>query len=306
MAITAFGAFSQVTADQIAAQIAQDTQDIDLYVNPQLGSDQNPGTDAAAPRATMAGLNGLLVAGMKIGVLGVLTEEWSTPHVNDISIVGLANWPRQATTSGVPNGGGSTWLSPSGGTGALLSPNGQGWTVSNLYFNNSATAAPCVSLTTEGDPPVDADSSHFQALGCVFTGADDGILCTGGLSFVNLVGNVFFNFAGTGDTAINSATGLGIGTNWGYRIIGNYFYNNVNHIVVPLHNAIITGNTVMVHGLSVTSTKGFDFTNGSGNTVMGNFIEDNLSGAVAAWTGGTNDGWCNFYSDDGVGSGVPA
>lgn len=301
------GAFTRQTRDTINGNFAALSQP-DIWVRPQDGDNASADGSYARPYASMAGAFGspLFKPGVVIGLQGVLLEEATTPIVNDITIVGIANQPRQATTSSVPNGGGATWLSPSGGTGTLLKVRGQAWTVQGIYFNNSATAAPCVDLLLEGDPPTSADAGHARLIDCVFTGADDGVTVTGGTSFVSIINCVFFNFTGTGDTAIKAVAGLGIGTNWGYLIEGCRFYNNANHLVAPLHNATLVGNTFTVHGLNTTTSAAVNFTNGSGNVVMGNYLGDAATGATATWTGGTNDTWCNFTSDDGVASGVPS
>lgn len=302
-----YGVFTRSTHDALRAELGSPLEQVTpaIYVNSYIGNDSFVGSSADKPLRTIGQAVSQADDGTTIGLFGVFTEEVTTPlGLNDVTLVGMGNQPRQATTSGVPNGGGATWLSPTSGTAALLTIRGQGWRVQNIYLNNSATAAPCIDVLNAGDPPAAASGEHTQILGCVFTGADDGVKLSDGANFITIDGCRFFNFTGSGDTAILAVTG--VGTNWGYRLVNNVFYNNVNHLVGPLVNAQITGNTVTVHGSTVTSTIGFDLTGGSGNTVMGNWIEDNVTGAVAAWTGGTNDGWCNFYSDDGVTSGVPS
>src|SRR3990172_13136592 len=44
---------------------------------------------------------------------GVLLEQATAPQdIFDVTIVGAANRPRQATDGGVPTGGGASWLAP--------------------------------------------------------------------------------------------------------------------------------------------------------------------------------------------------
>lgn len=305
--ISGGGAFTKKNITDINNNFAAVTEP-DLWVRPQYGTNASADGSYSKPFATVgAALSSQrCVPGIVIGLLGVTTEEVTGPIINDITIVGMANRPRQATTSGTPNGGGATWLS-SAGTAACLQIRGQGWTVQNIYFNQSGSAVPCIDILTAGDPPTAADGAHVRLVDCVFTGADDGVTITGGTNFVNIEGCVFFNFTGSGDTAIKAVAGLGIGTNMGYRFIGNQFYNNVNHIVVPCNLGYFSGNSIMVEGTTVaTTTTAISFSGGTTNVVMGNFLGDALTGAAATWTGGTNDKWCNFTSDDGVGSGVPS
>lgn len=310
MPITSFGAFTAEAAAQLTAQVQQDVSGVDFFVDPQHGTDANSGTSAGSPRATMSGLAGFLEPGVKVGLSGVLTEEYTGPKVNDITIVGMANRPRQATTGGVPNGGGSTWLTPSGGSGILLKIRGQGWVVQNIYFNNSASQ-PCIQILTDGagDPPVDADGAHAQILGNIFTGADAGIQVSGGTNFVTIAGNTFFNFTGTGDTGIESVTGAGVGTLWGWNLIGNAFYNNVNHVILPLTNATIRDNNFIIvgGGSAVTSTIALSLTGGAKNSVFNNMFNRpvNTSPNATLFVGGTSDVWSNNYGSDAIFFGVP-
>src|SRR5262245_13328231 len=121
--ITGGGAFTSQNIRDINSNFAV-VSNPDLWVRPQ-----NTASNAAAngtydrPFASFTAAGPSMRPGMTVGLLGVTLEEFSSPRVNDITIVGMGNLPRQATTSGVANGGGSTWLSPSGGTGALLQPN---------------------------------------------------------------------------------------------------------------------------------------------------------------------------------------
>jgi hypothetical protein len=280
----------------------------DIWVRPQYGNDSTGDGSYAKPFATMSGTARVLAAGMVVGIEGVLFEEYTGPIIGDVTLLGMANQPRQATTSGAPNGGGATWLSPSGGTGNLLTIQGQGWRVENVFFNNTATGSTTadVVLSRAGDPPTAADASHAAFVGCKFTGGNYGIRDDGGAGFVLIDGCTFFNFVGSGDTAIKStSTSQANPLQWHVR--NSYFFNNVNHIVTPLVGATLTGNTIMVKGSTVaTTTTAVDFTGGSSNVVMANNLGDNASGAAATWTGGTNDMWCNLTADDGMASGVPA
>jgi len=294
------GAFTRQNIQTINSNFSALTEP-DVWVRPQvatgntgngnpnnypLGSYQNP-------YATMAGLSAILVPGMVIGLEGVLLEEYSSPRVNDVTIRGMAGLPRQATTSGTPNGGGATWLSPSGGTGALLQPNGQGWTIENIFFNNSATAAGCIKLVNAGDPPTSNCSEKTTVRNCILTGTDDGIAATDLPNNVLIEGCTFFGFSGAGDLAISSATGAGTGTlnNW---VIRNCIFNgNANHITAPFTSSEITGCKFSYIYGSVTSTTQVLLSGGSNNSVHDNAFDIPASTNLISgmFSGGTNDRW---------------
>lgn len=302
--VSQVGSFTKQSRDIINANFAALVLP-DLWVRPQtVGAiNTNPGT-YEKPFATMQGAltSSLLRPGMTVGLQGVITEEVSTARVNDIHVIGMANLPRQATTSAVPNGGGATWLSPSGGTGALLQPNGQGWTIENIFFNNSATAAPCIKLVNAGDPPTSNCSEKTTIRNCILTGTDDGI------SALDLPNNILiqacrlFGFSGSGDLAISSATGAGTGTLNGWVIEDCDFLGNAGHITAPFTSATIRNcHFSYIYG-SVTSTTQVVLTSGSNNSVYNNQFDVPMSqnGLTAMFGGGTNDRW----ADNSMGSAV--
>ncbi len=278
----------------------------DIWVRPQYGSNATADGSYDKPFATMAGCARMLRPGLVIGLQGVLFEEYTAPlGVNNVTIVGQSVVPRQATTSGVANGGGATWLSPSGGTSWLIRIRAQGWTLRNIYFNNSATAAPCISILTDGagDPPVDADGAHLLIDNCILTGTDDGINVNGGTNFVRITNSTLFGFSGSGDLAISSTTGAGVGTLLDWRIENCKFFNNAGNITAPLSHATIKG-CVIENG----TASNINLTGGTAP----NFVQQNVFNIAAAdfdpaggTTGVTGDAWSNYLTD-AVETGLPA
>ena len=303
--VTGGGAFTRQNIAQINANFAAISQP-DLWVRPQNGNDANPGT-YESPLATFSGTSKYLKPGMVIGLLGTAFECWAPPAVNDITIVGMANQPRQATDSGIPNGGGSTWLNAThtgtptaspllkiGGAETELKVS-QGWTLRNIYMNNNATGSTtsCVELM-RGDgagTDVGRDASHFAAYGCKFTGANFGIRDSGGASFVRLEDCEFFNFAGAGDTAIKEGTDTDVALPLQWVVLNNRFWNNTVHMTVPLSSAVIQGNSFGYIGSSITTTTQMTLTSGKNNSIHGNFFEVPYStnGITAMFALGTND-----------------
>lgn len=278
----------------------------DFYVDGTYGFDGNPGTSPGLAFRTFTPLSYQLPLWRKnnnynqlitVAFSGVVSQQWTAPKVNDVSIVGAAGLPRQATTSSVPNGSGATWLSPTNlsNTAALIVVQGQGWTLDNIFFNNAATTAPCVQVLTDGtgDPPVDADGAHFLLKNCILTGTDDGFQASGGTNWVTLDRNTFFGFSGAGDLAISNTAGAGIGTLVFWKITNNSFLGNTGHITAPLSGAEIANNRFSYIFNGTTSTTQVVLTSGKDNSVHHNHfdIPYNTNGISAMFALGTNDRW---------------
>jgi hypothetical protein len=294
--IVGTGSFDAAAAGAINSNFSN-LVGFDLWVRPQAVSGLGQDGSYARPFQSFAAAGGALQAGMRIGFQGVTKENWSTPVVNDITIVGVADQPRQATDDGVANGGGATWLNPATVASPLVDLAGntsnaptQAWRFENIFFNNAGNAA-CVRLQRL---ITGSDSSHASFYNCSFTGADSGIQ-TGEIIFLTVVGCRFFDFIGTTDTGIEASIAGGIANPpyLGWVIQNNVFTNNVNHIVGALRNATIKGR-------SVTTTLQLDLTNGINNIVMGNYF-----GVGHAETGSagmflpqnTLNSWLNYYRD---------
>ena len=112
--VTGGGVFSKKNIADINNNFAALTQP-NIWVRPQYGNNSTADGTYAKPYATIGGAlsSPLCVPGVVIGLLGVTKEEVTGPIVNDITILGMGNQPRQATTSGIANGGGATWMSSS-------------------------------------------------------------------------------------------------------------------------------------------------------------------------------------------------
>lgn len=300
------GAFTRQNINTINSNFAA-LSEPDFWVRPQVGSNNGNGTSYPLgsfqnPYADMTGFAGLLIPGMVIGLEGVLLQEYSSPIVSDVTIRGMGNQPRQATTSGTPNGGGATWLSPSGGTGALLQPNGQAWRVDNVFMNNSATGAGCIKLVNAGDPPASNCSEKFWLSNCILTGSDDGIAAVDLPNNVRIQSSIFFGFSGSGDLAISSATGVGTGTLQNWTIEDCDFLGNAGHITAPFTSARIRRNNFSYIYGAVTSTTQILLAGGSNNDVYDNrfAIPSTTNGISAMFSGGTNDRWGPNVTPDAV------
>lgn len=295
------GSFTATDQAQINQSFSQ--LQADFYVDAQNGFDGNPGTSQGLAFRTPGPLTYAMTQArlqsqkpLTVAIDGVLTYEWTAPIINDVTLIGAANKARQATTSGVPNGGGATWLSPTSGTGSLLTIQGQAWDVKNFYFNNTATgtSTACIKLVGGGDPPLTADSGHTRILNCVITGEANGIMWSGGPGFITVDGCKLFYFDSSGDKAINSEAGSpGGGTGWGARITNNVFTANLTHISAPAYGWEIANNRFSYIDVGVTTTTQISLSTGSNNSVHNNYFDlpYSTNGISAMFVLGTNDRW---------------
>lgn len=296
--VTGGGTFSRLNVSQLNSNFSA-LANPDMWVRPQnTNPTAAPDGTYEKPYASMTAVAPYLQPGMVVGVLGVLRDEFVAPlGLNDITIRGMGNKPRQATTSGVANGGGATWLSPSAGATSTTTPlcnlRAQAWTLENLFMNNSATNAPAVLLTVTGggDPPTEPDASHATIDGCWITGAKYGISSTGLPNFVTVKNNVLFGFGDSGDTAIAYAVGSGSKTLYGWQINNNEFWGNSRHIQAGFSGASIHDNHLTYINGGVTTAIFYDATGGQDNAVFDNTFDVNSgnAGIAAMFVLGTND-----------------
>lgn len=236
---------------------------------------------------------------------GVLREQALAPLGKfDVVIMGAANQPRQATNSGIPTGGGATWLAPTSpvATTPLLELREQAWSLQNIFFSGPSDDA-CVKLHCE-ETATYPDASHLQVLGCRFGGGLIGIEDFGGASNLLIDGCSFEDLAGSGGGAI-------VVTNQGIRIPSRWQVQNnrilpcVNGIVGAFVDCRFINNSI---SKSTTTTMNL----ASGNTGLRNFIVMNYFNIAAAdfdpaggVTGNATDTWINYLQDT-LEFGVPA
>ena len=233
---------------------------------------------------------------------GVLREQAVTPaSIYDVTIIGAANSPRQATSSGTPTGGGACWLAPSSGAVAatpLLEIACSGWNVINVEFTPHTSSAG-IRLTRSAS--VDAtDASHFNIVDCFF-GANGGsgqigIEDNGGSSF-GLIAGCRFQSLTTGIKGISTASN--VPQMW--RITNNRFNGNTNAIGMSLNDGLVDHNFIRqtandtnfkVNLIAVSAQ-------GANNQVIRNVFPDAAANVTIAkgYKPGTGDVWRNWVTD---------
>ncbi len=225
---------------------------------------------------------------------GVLREQALAPlGVFDVSIVGAANTPRQATNSGVPTGGGAYWTYPTSGSvaaTALLTLREQGWSISNICFT-PYTSSPCIE-GIRAESATYPDPSHLSIDGCLFVNGTTGIgfQDSGGLYNVRITNSRFQALT----TAIKGVAGAGIADPLMHYYANNYFCQNTNDIVIGCSYGRIQNNT-----FKLTTTQKVDLTAGGHEIVTLNFFDDDNADIDPAhgYTGSATGTWSNYTKD---------
>jgi hypothetical protein len=236
---------------------------------------------------------------------GVLREQAVAPlGVFDVYVVGAANRPRQATSGGVPTGGGASWLAPTSpvATTPLIELREQGWMFENIQFAGPSDDA-CIKMHRE-ETATYPDASHLTLRGCRFTGGLIGLEDYGGASNVLIEGCSFEDLAGVGGGAIVVTNqGIAIPSRWMFQ--RNRILPSVNGIVGAFVDSQFLYNVI---AKSTTTTLNL----ASGNTGLRNFIMWNHFNIAAAdfdpaggVTGNATDTWVNWLADV-LEFGVPA
>lgn len=273
-----------------------------LYVNGNSGNDGNSGLSPTLPFLTMAKAFSILAHHDIIVFTGVIREQLTAPQgVFDVTIIGGANRPRQATDSGVATGGGSSWLAPSSPTATtpLLKLREQGWMLMNFQMAPVAASA-CVRLA-RAETAALKDASHAAFYNMYFVGGGltgIGIEDVGGCGFVVVEGCRFQSIA---DTAIKGIS-TGIAVPQGWRIENNKFQSNLNDIKMSLNTSEILSNRFLTVGSGATnkviSTTAVS-AQGGNNHVLRNFF-NNAEAEIApgnGFTGAATDLWLNYVRD---------
>jgi hypothetical protein len=233
-------------------------------------------------------------------VSGVVREQVVTPAgVFDVTIRGAGNRPRQATSGGVPTGGGATWMPPASGaaaTTALLKIIEQGWVVENIQFVPH-TSSSGVTIQRENSTP-EKDGSHATIRGCRFVIGDgttpNGILFLDGGYNCVIEGNEFEGLTGT--AILSSGTGVSVPLN--NKILGNRFITCTHCIAISSVKGLVQGNIFDVAADNTNNKVNLVSVSaqGSGNRVLDNHFADAVANVTIAkgYKPGTSDVWRNW------------
>jgi hypothetical protein len=262
-------------------------------------SDGNTGQSPEEPFTTMSAAFNAVNSGDVITFIGNIREQLDTPEgIFDVTVIGGSNSPRNAdaftsATTGDTGRTRASWVAPASPTAStpLCRVLQQGWRFQNFLFGAAPAATASVVLYRDGGSgDEERDSSHASFYGMRFDSSPMGIQASGGPAFITVSGCLF---ARATTTAIANTVGAGIGTNLNWNIVGNRFFSNVNHIVVPTSGANIVGNTFQAH-----TTMAIDL---NGGVATNNISENALSGTYSIAGGyrgaGAGDQWAGNYNE---------
>lgn len=290
-------------------QLRQDNRDISIASN-RLGSIGRTWfifPQGGGPRGSFGNFTDLApnLRSRDVIILGgVLREQAVAPlDVYDVTIIGADNRPRQATSGGVPTGGGATWMPPASGAvalQALLEIRAQGWTISGIEFTPHTSSAG-IRLTRSA--VVDTiDASHFTIDNCYFNGnggsGQIGVEDNGG-SGHGVIQNSRFQLL-TGTAILDLGTGAAVPLGNSYR--DNRFQQNTNDIKMSLSYGVIERNKFMTAGSGATnkviSTTFIAGQGGNNHVLLNQFTNTEAEIAPGSgYTGAATDTWMNYVNN---------
>lgn len=251
--------------------------------------------------ATFADLAPQLRSRDLIYLSGVLREQAITPvGVYDVTIVGAANQPRQATNGGVPTGGGASWLAPTSpvATTPLLQVIEQGWDIQNIQFAPVA-ASDCIRFRRMETATI-PDGSHGRVKGCYFStgGAAGHGVNLGECKRIVVEDCQFEALTGAGGTAIRRSADGGI-ANTNYCIIQrNIFTGCANDIILASGTNILVRDNIFE--AAVDGARKFIQVTGANLFALNNYFRQVATAGYSVangFEGGATDTWRNWVND---------
>jgi hypothetical protein len=233
---------------------------------------------------------------------GVLREQAVAPlGVYDVTMIGAANNPRQATSAGSPTGGGASWLPPLTPTAStpLLELRAAGWQFSNIEFT-PVNGSAAIRLTRSAS--VDTiDASHASFQNCLFSSnggtTQIGIEDNGGCSRVVIENCIFEGLAGTAILGLNTAAAIPLG----WRVVGNLFLRNTNAIAMSSTQGLFKDNVFNQAANDANNKVNLVAVSAQGslNQVINNIFSDAAANVTIAkgYKPGTTDIWRNYVTD---------
>lgn len=231
---------------------------------------------------------------------GVLREQAIAPVAYDVHLLGVANKPRQATSGGVPTGGGASWLAPTTPVAAtpLLQVIAQGWIIENIQFAPVA-ASDCIRFRRMETAAI-PDASHGIVRGCYFStgGAAGHGINVGECAHIQIEDCRFQSLTGAGGTAIRRTADGGIAVTDRTIVQDCDFFGNANDIILLLGTNCIVRRNVF-HDAVDGARKFIQITG-----VNGHFYDNHFAGAVGAgitvangFEGVASSVWRNWVTD---------
>ena len=215
------------------------------------------------------------------------TPTWNSgsPTASHVNVVGAD-----------PTGWGVIQFS-AGASATNLTLRAHNWRISGFQFD-APTSGNAMVFTRTGGAGDANFSNHCQVDNCLFTTGQDGIDITGAPFLCNVYDNVFENLSGN---AIE-ATDAGVALAFRWRVIGNQFNFNANHINMNprgFNAAVVSGNVFALNTTTEqTATVMCDLGGGRNNMVFGNVMQGNYGTTNRNYVAGTTDMWDGNLAED--------
>lgn len=300
------------------------------FVDTVNGNDGNSGTspraafktmgrafwlDNNAPGAAVAGTGARTRVNLQrndtVFFVGTVREQLTAPLLdrNGVALTGI-------TIVGDAGGGpprdddAAKWTYPASGAtagGALLTVRQQGWAVKNFVMTPepNGSGGACIDMLNTGSS-VTGEGGHFLASGMRFVGIDltstYGIRDSGGCGFCVIQDCQFLLLT---TAIVNAATPIAVPLGW--RVTGNRFISNTNHISMSSTSGVFTNNVFVTEAtvnIDLIAVAG----QGATNVVAFNTFKNAAADITQSdgWTGSATDQWTGNYATDAVVFGVPA
>lgn len=267
-----------------------------------IGNDGNSGLSPTTPFATVARAFEFINSYDWIVLDGDIREQVVAPdNIFDVTLLGAANTPRQATSGGVPTGGGCTWRGPASPTATtpLLELKYAGWRLINIEFT-PVNASAAVRLTRSASVDI-IDASHASFQNCYFASnggtTQIGIEDNGGASRVFIDSCRFDSLGGTAIKGLNTSAAVPL--QW--QITNNLFLRNTNAIAMSATQALVANNVINQAANDANNKVNLVAVAGQGslNFVLNNYFSDAAANVTIAkgYKPGTTDVWRNYVTD---------
>lgn len=274
----------------------------DIYVDNSHpdASDTHDGTDPDHPRATITG--GIAAMATAVGGQpGDILHIAAGDDYDEAVTIDRATHPDYCTIRGDID----HRFRPQWGSGSATEPcivvGAQGWIIELIRFICPVTDAAVIIPNTQAPYTATQIGIRTHIRKCYFDGQLTGLygIDLHGAPFdVQIEDCLFSNIDNAGNTAFAIvSTNTGFADARALRLLGNYFYDNDNHVDVSMNGSIVTGNIFDADGATVI----LDLRTGTlgENVVTDNFFGGDYSNVGGYWANAANPGdWNGNKSAD--------
>lgn len=274
-----------------------------LFVDGVNGSDGNSGLSSDRAFATVQKALDTVSHRGTIYVIpqaGSTAREFSTGYAETLT---TPTWNSGSPTAshvnliGADPTGFGVLLTPASASATVFTFRAHNWRLSGFQIDPGSTGNG-VEFTRDGGAGDANFSPHCQIDNCLITTGQDGIDITGTPFLCNILNNVFENLSGNAIECTDS--GVALAFRW--KVIGNQFNFNANHINMNprgFNAAVVTRNVFHLNTTTEqTATVMCDLGGGRNNMVYNNIMQGNYGTTNRNYVAGTTDMWDGNVAED--------